>query len=222
MITKVPLLEAILTVTPIYFFIGNYSWEIDTHSTFLQEYKERIENGEDAGEVAYSMHLRNNKLLRKESEWFGCFRYKYVETENTIKIHFRNIDRTTHGPLSINNKSFRLTELKKMFTHIKEQHPEARYVQGNSWLYNYESYRRLFPASYTKDMKVSPTNTQYMVIWGQFLDSEWQLKRSLANEFSLKIDAANSVDELKSSFNFQNLAPRGRIKDFYDFYEIQL
>lgn len=219
-ITNLPLLEVIRDVTPIYFFIGNYSWDYNPKSDYWGEYVQRIANGEKADTLAYLMHLKNNKRLSKESEWFGCFRYKYVEDTKTIKIHFRNYDHSGMGPLSINNKQIRLEELKRMFIEIKMQHPETRYVQGSSWLYNYESYRRLFPNTYTRNMQSVLPKTQYMVIWGQFLNSEWVVIKEMKDMFLEKIAIASSIDELHLSFKYQNKTPRGDITDFYSLYNI--
>jgi hypothetical protein len=36
-----------------------------------------------------------------------------------------------------------------MFAHIRQHVPQATAVRGNSWLYNLEAYRRLYPPAYT-------------------------------------------------------------------------
>ncbi|GHO62136.1 hypothetical protein KSC_010280 [Ktedonobacter sp. SOSP1-52] len=63
-------------------------------------------------------------------------------------IHFSNLDFSGYGPLTHQRREARLADLWSMFSHIKRFHPEARLVQGSSWLYNREAYTHLFPREY--------------------------------------------------------------------------
>ena len=83
------------------------------------------------------------------------------------------MDTSGNGPLATSTMDDRIGELTKMFTVIKQQHPDIKKVQGGSWLYNYENYRNLFPSEFTNEMQArEKPQTQYMVIWGQFINSE--------------------------------------------------
>lgn len=168
------------------------------------------------------MQLENYKEFGSDQKWFGCFRYKYVEDQKTgekiVKIHFKNADVSGFGPLDSRNTETRMNELKEMFKEIKEKYPEVEYVQGGSWLYNYESYKRLFPKSFIENMKTITAKTQYLVIWGQFLNSENLIKEDMKLRFLSKVTTATNIVELKNSFELVEYFPKGKIEDFYEFY----
>jgi hypothetical protein len=59
-----------------------------------------------------------------------------------------------------------------------------------------------------------------MALWGQFFDRNWQVKDLLANELLNRIEALNSLANLRFCFPYQALMPRRNIQAFYDYYEI--
>lgn len=221
---NIDILDALKKYTPIYFLIGNYDWNIDNDSKYWEELTKRYQKGESLIGAMYSMYKQNIKDEGSGLKWFGCFRYKYVEDSKTgekiIKLHFRNADNTGLGPLSYSQKEKRLSELKELFTEIKQNYPQAQYVQGGSWLYNLDSYKRLFPQSYTKNMDSTKPKPSMLVIWGQFQDSENCIKKEMATEFITHVQEAKTLEELDQSFKYLELFPKGDIKDFYTFYKI--
>ncbi len=214
--------DVLLTQTPFYYAIGNHTWESDKNSKLWLEYLDGIKDGQSPGDLAYDMYLKH--LEKTKLKWFGCFRYKNtVDKEGIpiIKIHFENYDTSPYGPLSKERKEVRMMELKEMFTEIKSLYPDVKFVQGGSWLYHYDSYKRLFPKSYTEKMQEVPVkDTRMFVPWGPFVSSEGGLKEDLVEEFLKKIEVAKIVDQLKESFPLKGYFPRGRIEDFYEFYDI--
>ena len=221
-ITNTPLIETIKNYTPIYYLIGNNSWEFNKDSIYWKEFLERYSNGEDLEGIAYDMYI---KYLPKESKhkWIGCFRYKFVENgngEGIVKIHFLNDRTSKEGPLASTQISKRRNELKELFEDVKEKHPTAKYVQGGSWLYNLESYKRLFPKEYLKDIKVVSPKPQILTIWGQFINSEWGIKKEKAEEYLSKLQKAKTEKDLENIFEYTELSPKCEIAHFYHLFSI--
>ncbi len=219
-ISNIDLIETIKSHTPIYYLIGNYDWEFKEDSIYWKEFLQRYENGEDLVELVYDMYIKNYQEFSNH-KWFGCFRYRFVEDENgegIIKMHFLNDRTSKEGPLASSQKENRLKELKDLFEDVKKNHPNAKYVQGGSWLYNLEAYRRLFPKEYFVGMKSISPKPQMLVIWGQFVNSEWGLNKERAERFLSRLEKAKTEEDLNNIFELIELFPRCEIKYFYDFY----
>jgi hypothetical protein len=166
---------------------------------------------------------------------FGCYTYDY-KNPPTVRIHFFNAEfeeewvdgkDVSKGPLDKSKIERRKQELKDMFTHIKREHPEAKYVRGRSNLYNLESYRRLYPDSYTVgDIDYSEKLwRQGTSIWGQFLGGnekvagEYGFKEELAGEFLEKAKTV-PLDRLADALPMPPKTAEGPIEDFYTLYGI--
>lgn len=184
--------DILLTHTPFYYAIGNHTWESDKNSKLWLEYLDGIKSGKSPDELAYDMYIQH--LEKSNHKWFGYFRYKHMldkEGIPIVKLHFENYDTSVYGPLSKERRDIRISELKDMFTEIKKLYPDVKYVQGGSWLYNYESYNRLFPHSYTKDLQFQPVkDTRMFVPWSPFVSSDGTLKSNFVEEFLTKIKVA--------------------------------
>lgn len=219
-ISGLNLIETIKNHTPVYYLIGNYDWEFKDNSIYWKEFVERYENGEDLVELVYDMYAKNHEEFSNH-KWFGCFRYKFVENEQgegIIKMHFLNDRTSPEGPLASSQIENRLKELKELFEDVRKNYPNAKYVQGGSWLYNLESYKRLFPKEYTNDMKSITPKPQTLVIWGQFINSEWEINKKRAERFLERLKNSKTEEDLKNVFELLELFPKSEIKYFYDFY----
>lgn len=151
---------------------------------------------------------------------FGCFYYA-VRDEHIIRPHLIKRDPPEDGLLSRENLIQRRQEMGRMFGHIRESVPLADEVLGNSWLYNIEAYRRLFPPTYTHNMAVSEEGEfRYLARWGQFFDRHWQIREPLAHELLDRVASLGSLEDLRDCFPYQILQPRCSIQEFYAFYEI--
>jgi hypothetical protein len=167
----------------------------------------------------YCSTLDSHLEAKKEETRFGCFRFQIEGDGEVASLHFKNRDGSQPGPLSIVRMPQRLDELRLMFGFIKENHPETKQIKGGSWLYNYPSYRRLFPSIFTENMSVQRVPfPRSSGIWGQFINSERQLNQQLASEFEQKFMQANSEEELLQSFPFRILSTKSPIEYFYEFY----
>ncbi len=162
---------------------------------------------------------------------YGCFSYfahtggTGEERKGSVDIHFANAELDDTGPLDKEKIEHRLRELKDLFTDIKKEYPEAKSVRGDSWLYNIDAYKRLFPDSYTADPKVDTTEgvTVSGRIWGQFCNSKRGLKEDLANNFLNAIRALDEItpETVRKVFPHQALIVEAPIADFYEKYGVE-
>ncbi len=152
---------------------------------------------------------------------YGCFRYTYLADEQTIRLHFSNVDSSGYGSLSKERIMVRLKELKTLFTDVKKQYPEAQRVQGASWLYNIDAYKRLFPSQYTHENEMGKRDEefQYLALWGQFLQRDGQVREPQAHSFLSCCSMQQTLEGLVRCFPYQVLEPSCSIASFYEFYE---
>jgi hypothetical protein len=227
-ISGIPLEQALMEFTsfwrrihnPLVLKANKTEWSFDPATPQWRELCGRIQNNEPADIVAYDLYLKNDNSTEAGKQYFGCFRYDFItQADNDhgiIKIHFRNRDHSLGGPLSKERQQARLQDLKSMFASIRENHPEAKTVEGGSWLYNLQSYQRLFPKTFTSNMKVEEIPfPRSSGIWGQFINSEGQVNEKMKSAFIHKTDAAKSIKELLQCFEFKILFPRAGIENFY-------
>lgn len=183
-------------------------------------WRDFVDSFKDSSDYIYSKYLevQSNSERRdvKKSEPFGCFSYHYEEDSKTIRLHFANNDTSGFGPLSKERIQVRKEELTKMFDEIKEKHKNAKYVKGKSWLYSLESYKRLFPEDFVKSLKeFDGKEWQFMTLWGQFLDSEGNIKEELANKFLDCAKTKKEIDEILNCFPFKIYVGQVEINKFF-------
>jgi hypothetical protein len=162
---------------------------------------------------------------------YGCFAYfphtggTGEELKGRVDIHFANAELDETGPLDREKIDRRLAELKEMFTQIKKTIPEAKFVRGDSWLYNIEAYKRLFPESYIGNAEIdtSPAALATGRTWGQFSDSHLELKEDLAKQFLKNIKELEEVtpEAVREALPLQALTVTAPIEDFYKKYGIE-
>jgi hypothetical protein len=148
---------------------------------------------------------------------FGCF-YYVVRDETIIRPHF--IKNDPHGgPLSRARLPARIAELRAMFGHIRRHEPQATTVRGNSWMYNLEAYRRLYPPIYIAELPESDEGEyQFLARWGQLFDHRWEVRQPEGGRFLARLEQLERLDDLRRCFPFQIRQPRCDISHFYDFY----
>jgi hypothetical protein len=119
-----------------------------------------------------------------------------------VRIHFRNrVNKDSVGPLHASNVSKRRAELTEMFRHVASRWPEAKAVNGASWLYNTEGYRRLFPKAFAESRTplVGPRPIHGLSTWGQFLDFRGYVKPLVAETFRQNL---KSLDPAQAWLSF--------------------
>lgn len=223
-----PLEDVLLNYTPLYARFGIVPKQPDSDNPVWKEFIEGIKNLDDEDlknyvydffkkrqEVKKTLNLNPNKIKPPGS----CFQYEIKGSK--VKLHFSNEDKSGYGPLSKERESVRLAELKNIFTDIKLNHHEVETVQGGSWLYNIDAYKRLFPSSYTaKPTPAEDNGTAHIfAYWGQLFDSEGHIKQEERENLFRKLESVDP-SEIASAFQFQPLEVSAPIEDFYEKYGI--
>jgi hypothetical protein len=150
---------------------------------------------------------------------FGCFEFHASDATDIVRLHFYNRDAA--GPLSKARMDARRRELESMFATIRKRYPNAGHVEGRSWLYGTEAYRRLFPEDYVRSPVIIESGSRFqgMARWGQFLDREGHVKPELKETFLNNIARLNA-DRLWETFPLPSFRVRAPIEVFYDCYGI--
>jgi hypothetical protein len=153
---------------------------------------------------------------------FGCFEFHAGDTTDIVRLHFYDRDALNSdalGPLSKARAGARRCELESMFAFIRKRFPNACYVEGRSWLYGTEAYRRLFPEHYVRSRVIIESGDRFqgMSRWGQFLDREGRVKPALTEIFLRNIARLNA-ERLWEAFPLPSFRVRAPIDVFYDCY----
>jgi hypothetical protein len=101
----------------------------------------------------------------------------------------------------------------------KERNHGLKYIQGNSWLYNIEPYRRLFPKEYLKTAQINLNSFHGYALWGQFLDKRLEVKTDLADQFYKKLEKAKTFEETMDCFQYKVLSLRAEVEVFLQNYK---
>ncbi|HXB43053.1 MAG TPA: hypothetical protein VNV85_03315 [Puia sp.] len=219
-ILKVPFDEALLRYTSFYKRIGVGNWDFNISNPLWLSFIERISGGQPPAEAAFDLYKATQPRIIDNATRFGCMGFDCRGV--TIVMHFRNDFNSAQGPLSKRHRIDRLTELKEMFSYISRYYCYAQFVEGCSWLYNYEAYCRLFPQEYIAAMElVQETPVRLHSAWGQFINSSGEINSERTAIFKQKVEAATSIVELLDSFPFSIYKSRVEIKFFYFFYGVQ-
>ncbi|MCC2630500.1 MAG: hypothetical protein K0S38_309 [Candidatus Paceibacter sp.] len=220
-VTGIPLEEALLEYTTFYKRVGAKDWKFEGKNPVWKTFTDRIRDGENPATVALAMNKQAMSRNPSDIMRFGCMGFDC--RENRVIMHFSNEVPSIYGPLSQHHMLDRIYELREMFTHIAKHHPDAELVEGFSWLYNYEAYRRLFPPEYIANMEtIEEMPVRYNSTWGQFIDSSGGMHSERVATFTQKINEATSVGQLFGAFPFKVLRPKAKIQSFYSYYSIQM
>lgn len=215
-----PIESALLHYTNLYIRFG-LGRDFAATNSIWQEYLEGLYQVEDTAEWTYRFYLKRQQRVASQlhDSPFGCFSYTIVDG-NRIRLHFHNNEASEHSPLSQDQMSKRLAELKNMFAHIKQGVSGSTSVIGVSWLYNLEAYRRLFPPVYLATAQVGGYDFPYLPLWGQFIDHSGRVKEGLVARFLECLDKQHRLEEIEKCFPFQVLHLESSIQDFYRFYSM--
>jgi hypothetical protein len=221
-LNKIDLSKALLDYTNIYKLFGIQDWDFDKENPVWLEFLSGLKTTNDVIEYIYNFYLQkfqSHNFSNDEIE-YGCFSFDYSPDKKRINIHFENHDNPEPGALSKERMDTRKSELKEMFEVIKTQHPDAEKVYGHSWLYNLHSYTRLFPESYTKDKKVDHNCFRGIGLWGQFINSNKEVRVEMKERFLEKVSKLENSSDAENCFEYLVYETEGRIEDMYGFYEI--
>jgi hypothetical protein len=150
---------------------------------------------------------------------FAC---EAPNSDGAVRIHFRNrFNADAVGPLHASNLSRRREELADMFGHVARSWAETSSVIGQSWLYNTEGYRRLFPGAYVASRQpvVGPRPIHGLSTWGQFLDFRGRARPEIVEQFKRNLETLD-VQQPWLSFPFQVLAVSAPFAEFRNGYGV--
>jgi len=151
---------------------------------------------------------------------FGCFHLHADHASAIVRLHFYNHDPL--GPLSKARTGERRRELVSVFTRVRQLFPHARQVEGRSWLYGTEAYRRLFPDDYVQSRLEIDNDRRFqgMSRWGQFLDRDGNVKPALKQIFLRNMDALDA-SRLWRAFPLPSFRVSAPIDAFYAHYRLE-
>src|SRR6185437_14307353 len=187
-VAQITLAEAVLNYTSFYKLLG-MEGEFEAANPEWQAFIQGLHGIDQDTRWVYQTYLARYPRIPQftNSPHWGCFAYDYHPERLAIRLHFSNEDTSPYGALSHERQATRLAELRAMFRHIREDHPQARWVKGGSWLYNWEAYRRLFPPAFGQSARVDEPHLQFRALWGQFLRHTWQVNEELAADFLQRV-----------------------------------
>lgn len=224
-LTQGAYLDTVLHNTAFYRILG-LDWSLDASHPVWQAYCAGLQG--DKGDVEwtyqfYLSHLDDIPEYDTSRQHWGCFSHEYHAAEQRIRLHFAGpLDRSGYGPLTSLRKEARLTELRAMFLFVKERYPEARFVQGGSWLYNRKEYTRLFPAEYGQSVQADTPHLIARGLWGQFLRYNGYVNEQVAAIFHERLSQLSHAVEYPHCFPYQSMLTRAPVEAFYRFYGIEV
>jgi hypothetical protein len=219
-LSGLPLDRALLEYTNLYARFG-LGRDFDPAHPVWREYLAGLERSKDMCDWTYCFYSRQPDAMSAPGvvATFGCFSYSRM-SDDRIRLHFQNAETKERSSLGIERVGRRMADLAALFKHVKGAvHPPLQVV-GASWLYNLDSYRRLFPAPYLATARVLGHRYQHLPLWGQFLDRHGEIRASMARQFLEHVEHQGSVDGLEQCFPFQVLAVTAAPREFYEFYRI--
>ncbi len=220
-LAQISLADALLNYTNLYLRFG-LDRSFNPHHPVWISFVEGLPTEEDPVDYMFAFFLecdRRHPVVNNEPT-FGCFSYA-VWSEQRIRLHFNKGATLENGPLSMSQMVDRLKELTDLCEHVKNHVPDASMFLGGSWLYNIESYRRLFPPAFLATEHPSYEDFQFLALWGQFLDRQGHVRPMMAQAFFDKIEAAACMDDLTHAFPYPVLRLDAPPEVFYRFYKSQ-
>jgi len=216
-----PLNEVLLHFTPLYPSLG-LGRDFDPSNAIWQAFLARLTTHRDRVDWAHTCYLDGRTRAGGDvdrSPTFGCFSYA-LWPENRVRMHFRNGEEGSHGPLSRARRPVRIAELTAMVRHLRAVLPPAATIVGGSWLYNIEAYRRLFPPAFLATSRIGAHEYQFIALWGQFLDRHGNVRAVMTRAFQDCLARQITADGLELCFPYRVLRLESPVEAFYDFYGI--
>ena len=219
-----PFRESVLCNTALYRILG-LDWSLDPQNPVWQQFIAALQDDGKGFAAAFRIYSeRHAQDLISDYDTsrphWGCFSYEYHSDERTIRLHFVNLDTSGAGPLSSQRKEVRLAELREMFAHIRQAHPDAERVNGGTWLYNRAEYRRLFPSQFGDSARVDHPHLIARGLWGQFLRHGNRMNEEITAQFLARLAELQDAEAYAACFPYQSLLTEAPIAAFYDFYGI--
>jgi hypothetical protein len=215
-VTGMARVEAYRRYTTFYWVAGDNDagmpsdrWSFDPRHPRWIAFIEAVDAGADPAEYVHRHHLETVDADRQES----CFEYDYWPDFRWVRLHFGN---SPDGlALRAESRADREGELRRIFTDVAREHPDAAAVRCCSWLYHVPAYDALFPPGLVTRMQSAGFLHQFTALWGQFLDGLGNVKGAVAEPFVARIGSATSLEELETAFPLDVLAATCPIDVFH-------
>lgn len=197
-----------------------------------EEFISQIQAGKSPVDTAYQMYAKYDVKDRQDEEkrrYWGCFTYDIEgggDKPKNVRIHFTNKEKQGDSPLSSDMDSEvakrRLDDLKSMFEHVQQTHPDAQHVVMASWLLSYPPFQALMPSEFIDTLEeIQKFEHKYplnMAFWGQFIDKNGELHIRRSNQFLVRITTARNLEELLDIFLHHVKIGKSDIQSFYSKY----
>ncbi|MGO8949833.1 MAG: hypothetical protein ACLQUY_19695, partial [Ktedonobacterales bacterium] len=213
--------ESLLRNTDLYGIFG-LKWSEDL--PLWQQFIAELTNDSLAIEEAYCFYSqRYDQGLISDHEpgqpLWGCFSFDYHTDTRDVDVHIADRDESGFGCLSHRRLDARLAELRSMFAHVREEHPDAERVGGSgTWLLNRVEYRRLFPPEQARHTWVAEPLLYGTGLWGQFLRRGPRMDENAAELFLERVARLSDAKYFACCFPLQALRDDAPISYFYRFY----
>lgn len=219
-VVRQPFEQVLLRYTAFYRILG-LDWSLDPTNVVWQTYTQGLQQASEKVGFTHQFYLQRYPTIPKftDEEHWGCFAYEYHPEIQAVHLHFSNQDTSMYGPLSHHRIDVRTSELRAMFQQIQQKHPDASLVQGGSWLYNLESYRRLFPQPFGQAAQKEQMFTlSGRNIWGQFLRRDGSVHQERKSLFLGRVSQLQRIEDYPECFPYPNVLTEAPIQLFYEFY----
>jgi len=219
--TGVDLAHAVFTQTNVFMRLGfGTRQQLDENHAGWRAFVSELVTSGDRPAFVYRAYLDAPAGPASSAIPFGCFSVDPVGADGIVRFHFGNKEGGDVSPLAAARAGARSDELRALFAHVQTAWPHARVVNGNSWLYHLESYRRLFPLAFAASRSVvrhSPA-IQGTSRWGQFLDFRGRVVADIGANFLANL-ARVDAEHLCDAFPFPTYRTTAPVEDFYAFLE---
>jgi hypothetical protein len=219
--TETPLAEAVLRYTNFHrrFGLGDVAADEPNPSwhAYARELPRFASHDARAGWTQAFYAQSPDERLSFPDHLFGCFYFHASNDSAIVRLHFYNRDPL--GSLSKARAGERRRELANLFASVRRRFPQVTHVEGRSWLYGTDAYRRLFPDQYVQSRAPMENDRRFqgMARWGQFLDREGGVKPQLKEAFLRNIERLDT-SRLWQAFPLPSFRVRAPIDAFYAHY----
>lgn len=185
-----------------------------------QKFVSGFKTQSDTAAWAYEFYQKHPAPAHESTQpRFGCFTFAYpFRGTPVVRLHFENL--TTQPVLNRASMEIRKSELRDLFSYVRQHHPEAERVRGGSWLYHLDAYRRLFPEAFLESAERVGYETGFFALWGQFLRADGSVRDERTTRFLLCLKQQTTLDGCLSCFPYEVLRPECSIDIFYSFYNV--
>jgi hypothetical protein len=148
------------------------------------------DHGKRLGLIVAAFAERPDEGLPAHLFDFGCFRCEAPDARGHVRIHFgARGSEDDVGPLDRSKVARRRAELTAMTAFVASRYPDAKAVDGGSWLYHLDAYRRLFPRVFAKSRMPleGPRSVHGSSSWGQLVDFRGRVKPAMREAFLARL-----------------------------------